>query len=706
MPMPDDRKTLPERSDVPYKTEGANGGLVSSPDINKSGDPQSYAIRDAGQAKDVVNTIMQAGRNRSIIYARIADKLNSSRPLDQTRLEAEGLGWRQNVSTRVMTSITERVWPRFTQAVAALKYFTNSSLSDKWQNSTEKSEEFRKGISNLIRQRPGWNDLLENITMTNAVYGFEVVAALDENSWWPKAYNIEDIYLPDGCPQIVGSAQVVVLHEKSLPHELFERIKDREEAEKVGWVIDNTIKQINLASPDQLRDMLSNGGTTEMWYVQARRDLTLGASYMAGSSVISVYNLLVQEVDGTISHYKLAGDSLDVIFSKDRRFKTPEEAFAFFSYERGNGRMHGSKGIGRAAYDLAGMLDRSRNELVDRAIMSGKILVQGDVKRLHTFKMSVIGSTCIIPNGWQVLEHRLDGNPEPYLQLDSFFSGLLDNIVGNVSPPQLGGASEAFRSSASWQLLAARESEGKDSKILRFMEQFVRMVQMLQTRICNPSVVDDDAKEFKKKMLEIMTDEEFDEIANSPVAETVVDLTSTERQMVVALAQEKAGNPLYNARQLQVEDVTARLGADFANRVILPTEDPTEESEQTRLQLLEITLLGQGQPVPVSPRDNDEIHLAVLLPATEQLAGQVMSGQMDTVSLEAMIAHVSEHVNSAQAKGVPKEVLAPATELVKKAGAAIAQLKELDAQAQELAAQDAEVAGEAAPAEAAPPPLQ
>jgi hypothetical protein len=674
------------------------GGLIQNPDLNAEAEPRQHAIRDVNQAREVIRTIMAAGERRATVNARIAWKLNAERPYNQKQLEEEGLGWRTNVSTRVLTTIIDKVWPRFVEAVQGLKFFTNSSLSNKWANNTEKTESFRQVITDTIREHPGWMDLLEQVASTNTTYGHEICAWLDKTSFWCRAFSHEDSHVTDGCRQLPKFAQVVVLHEKLMPHELYAYIKDEAESRTVGWRIENTIKQINKASPAQLRDELNSCGNVSTWYANAARELTLGSSYMAGASVISVYNLLAQEVSGKVSHYRLAGNELDLIFSMDERFDSPEDCMAFFSYERGNGTLHGSKGIGRAAYELAAMLDRARNELIDRAIMSGKVMVQGDIKRLHTFKMSVVGSTCIIPNGWQVLEHRIDGNPEPFLKLDAYISSLVDAIVGNVSPPQITASGDAMRSSASWQLLAAREEEGKDARITRFLTQFVGMIQTMQKRICDPMVTDEAAKAARKKLTDKgLSDEEIAELAASPVAGTVVDLTPIERQMVVALAQEKAGNPLYNQRQLQVEDVTARLGADFAERVILPTEDPTEEVEQTTQQQLEITLLAHGQPVGVSPRDNDEIHLKVLLPSTEQLANQVMQGQMDTSSLEAMLSHITAHVNSAQQKGVPAEVLKPAMDLVKRAGPALAQLKDLDAQAAALKQQDEE---QAAPAPA------
>jgi hypothetical protein len=163
-------------------------------------------------------------------------------------------------------------------------------------------------------------------------------------------------------------------------------------------------------------------------------------------------------------------------------------------------------------------------------------------------------------------------------------------------------------------------------------------------------------------------------------------LTPIQRQQVVALAAEKKGNPLYNARQLEVEDITARLDADFAKRLILPENDPTVEAEQLRLQQMEMALLMQAQAVPVSPRDNHEIHLSVLMPAAEQTAAAVMQGAADTALLETLLGHINEHYNLAQQSGVPKEKLAPVAQLVKKAGQVLAQLKELDAQAQQMQA--------------------
>lgn len=660
------------------------GGLIQSPEINAKGTPTQKSIKDVGMAKEVVQTVIQANRNRQIVNSRILAKYNAERPYDSKQLESEGLGWKQNFTTKPLPLMIEKVGPRFSESVNGLKYLTNSKLSDKWENGTEKTEKFREIITKVIRARKGWRTLVEDIAFDNALFGHTVVAWLDEYTWFPKHFKQEECFLPDGIKQTTTYAQVAVLKEVYLPHELYDCIKDKETAEAVGWNVKNTIEQINKASPAGLREQLSNGGTIETWYQNAQRELTVGSSYIAGSSVIPVYTLLVREVTGKVSHYRLAGPEMAEVFSKDDRFESMDSCLAFFAFQKGNSTMHGSKGIGRDIYELAGMIDRTRNEIVDRSILSGKTLIQGDVKQIHRFKMNVIGAMIIIPNNWQVLENKIDGDIEPFLKLDAYFQLLVDQLIGSTSPRTFGGERTT---KAEVDLFAAREEEGKDVRISRFLEQFVEMVATMQTRICDPDSVEDDAKAAQEELKKYMSAEEIKELAGFPVAGTVKDLTPLERQMMVAIAQEKRGNPLYNQRALEVQDLTARVGADLVKKILLPDNDPTESAEQHRFQQIESALLALGQPVPVSPRDNHLMHLEVIMPTAEQMGAALMQGNTNTQAFEAVMAHINEHFTRAQQSGVPLDnpIMKEVAALVKKAGPALAQLKQLDEHAKQVA---------------------
>lgn len=413
---------------------------------------------------------------------------------------------------------------------------------------------------------------------------------------------------------------------------------------------------------------------------------------MAGASVIVVYSLLAREVTGKVSHYRLAGPEMLEIFSRDDRFDSFDDCAAFFSFQKGNGTLHGSKGVGRDIYEMAGMVDRTRNEVVDRLVMAGKTMFQGDIKRIHTFKMSVLGSTVIVPNGWTFLEAKIDGNVEPFLKLDQYFSQLVDQLVGAVSPPvQAGG--EAMRSPAAWNLLAQRQEEGRDTRIGRFLEQFTNLVGIMQKHICNTDTLDDDAKEAQKLLLKEMTREELDELAAQPVAGTVKDLTPVERQAIAMLSVSKKGNPLYNQRQLEVEELNAGPGADYMKRVLLPEADPTEQAEQQRQQQLEVVLLSGGQAVPVSARDNHTIHLQVLMPTAQQMAQHILEGKFSAATMEAFGAHISEHYARAREQGIKESepFMKQVEEFVKKLGPALAQLKLIEENAAKVAEESAQL---------------
>jgi len=675
------------------------GGVIQSPNIDDKGTPTQRSVRDIGMARDIVRTVIMAGRNRSIVNSRILAKYNAERPYDAHKLEAEGLGWRSNFTTKPLPAMIEKVAPRFVSVIEGLKYFTSSRLGNQWENNTEKTEKFRELITKTIRARKGWRTLVEDIAFDNSLFGHTIVGWLDEFSWFPKHFKQDESFVADGTKSDTRWAQIVVLKEVYLPHELFAQISPPfttyEAAQEAGWNLDATRGAINRASPIQIRDRLNVGGTLETWYQNALRELTIGASYMAGNSVIVCYTLLVREVTGKVSHYRMAGPEMENVFERQDRFPSMEDCVTFFSFQKGNSTLHGSKGIGRDIYELAGMIDRTRNEVVDRLIMSGKTLVQGEMKRIHTFKMSVVGSTVIVPSGWTFLEQKIDGNVDGFLKLDVYFKQIINELIGSTSTPQPGTGGEDMRSPAAWNLLAQREEEGRDVRITRFVVQFTDLIQTMQRRLCDEDTMEEDAEAMQEEMLRFMSREELDELADEPVAGTVQDLTPLQRQLIVSIAQEKRGNPLYNQRKLEMEDLTARMNADFATRLLLPEADPTEQAEQNRQQQLELVLLGHGQAVPVSPRDNHLLHLQVLMPAAEQVGGQILQGQFSTDTLEAIIAHINEHYTQATRQGVKSPALQEVAKFLAQAAAQIAKLKELDQQ-QAMTAQTAQ-------AEQAPP---
>lgn len=701
--------------DFEDNSAGSTTGAVSTPELSSSLKAKRRSIRDMKQARNIITSLQQAARERNQKNARIMARYNAEKPYTQSQLEAEGLGWKNNFTTKPLPMIVDKVAPRFRKALEGVKYLTNSSLPGDVPGNAEKSEFFQSEITKLIRSEPGWTDFVSEIAQENALFGFAACAWLDEFHWFPKFFRQDMFYVPTGTKQLANTAQIVALRERFLVHELFALIEDREAAQAAGWNIEATVAAINNAMPETRKSQQTDW---ERVFEDLVREANVGISHEQGALVVNVWHLLAQEVEGKVSHYILLEQTTgggsdgsrwsehdldEPLFEREDQFDSMADSVAFFCFQQGNGTLHGSKGIGREIYAMAGMLDRARNEVLDRLNLAGKLVIQGDDKKLRRFKMSVVGNALLIDQNFLISERKIDPAVEPFLQLDQFLTSLLDQMAGAVTPRALEGERVT---AAAVNLLAGREEEGRDNHITRFLGQFTTAMSTMQKRIVNKDTASEKAKDFQKRMLERMTREELDKLASQPPAETVADYTEEERQKVVIVASEGRGNPLYNQKELERRKLVAVIGEEFANAVLLPDEDPTVLAEQTRLQMLELSLITtQGTQVPVSPRDNHMVHLQVLMPAMES-AAQVAAQQPDGLPiLQAMVVHATAHFEAAKNSGAPKDQLAEVEKILSTLNSSMEQLAQLaQAQQQVDAAADTEAAAaDQIPDEAAPP---
>lgn len=684
---------------------GTVTGTINPPNLSPSGKVRRRAIKDAQQCRAIVNSLEQASRERNIKNARIQAKANAEKPFSQQALEQDGLGWKSNWTSQPLPMLIGKVVPRFVKAEQAIKYLTNSALPDTTPGASEKTEAFRREITSTVRARPGWTDLISEIAQENALFGFTCVSWMDEFRWFPRHFRQDEFFVPSGTKHQPATAQVICLKEAFLIHELFALVEDNGPAEAAGWNIENTVNVINTAMPESRK---SKGIGWERVQEDLLRESTVGTSLEGNSLVVTVWHLLAQEISGKVSHYiitdnkatssglevKVEDSKSEILFEREDQFESMEMAAAFFSFEQANGRLHGSKGIGRQVYSMAAMLDRARNETVDRLMLAGKLIIQCGPKDIQKFRASIVGPALLIGEAYQISEQKVDAAVEPFMQLDQFLTAMLDQMAGAVSPKFFEGERVT---KAQVDLYASREEESKDNIIGRFLSQFARMMQTIQRRLCSTKTVEEDAKKMQERLLQLMTREELDELANQPVAETIQDYTGQERQQVVLIAQEGRGNPLYNARELERRKLAALIDDEFADAVLLPEADPTEQAEQTRFQNIELMLLaGQATQVPISPRDNHILHLQTLMPALEAAAQSAaapdsQSAAQGTEVLHAMLDHATQHYQAALQQGIPKEQLKDFGDVITKLTTAVEQVTQQVQQQQQLETQPPEL---------------
>ena len=602
------------------------------------------AITSVSQLVNVARSLEDSAKSRNMKNGRIASKMNSERPYEPEKLKAEGLDWKCNFSTKPLSNAIGKIPPRLSKAVHAARFLTSASLPENVEGAKIKTEKFRDTITKVIRSWPNWRPFLNEVASENATYGFTSAAWLDKYSWKPTHFRQDRFFVPDQTKQTASFTQIWVGRQELQIYELVNLIDDPKSAESAGWDLEACVEAINAASPKSTLNTTSPY-TDARTYEDAIRESAVYLSLQQGSKVIEIDHFLVQEADGSVSYYMTDHRGTQKLFRQQLDlYKSMSEALVYFSYEQASGLLMGSRGVGRELYEIAGAVDRSRNEFVDRLMLSGKVWLRGNSKALSRMQLSIVGNTVLLDEQFTVETVKIDSGAKEFEILDQKLEGLMDQIAGGVSPKD-------FRrervTSTEVDLYASREEERRDDITERFLLQVADVVTVCQRRIADATVVDVDAKAARELLLKYMSEDELNELASQPALRTVDDWTASEAQSIILFAQEKRGDPLFNQYKLQRKAAAARVDADFADDVLLPVNDPTEEAEQARAQVIESLALSIAKAIPVSPRDNHRIHSDIIKPDVQQLFQSLHQNPPQLPELQAKVKHWSDHIDAA-----------------------------------------------------------
>jgi len=149
-------------------------------------------------------------------------------------------------------------------------------------------------------------------------------------------------------------------------------------------------------------------------------------------------------------------------------------------------------------------------------------------------------------------------------------------------------------------------------------------------------------------------------MAYSPASQLLQDTTPQDNVILDSLIQRYTGNPNVNQDELLKLDWSRKLGETVANSVILPKDQVEAIAiEATRQQVLELQAIIAGQDIPVSPRDNDIVHLDTMSQKLMPVIANVPRGGLTQEAIAPLMAamkHYVGHITAAEQKGaMPKQ---------------------------------------------------
>jgi len=320
-----------------------------------------------------------------------------------------------------------------------------------------------------------------------------------------------------------------------------------------------------------------------------------------------------------------------------------------------------------------------------------------------------------VSEGYEVIPSQLPADVDDFLKLDQFISGLAEIQVGTFLPGEPVGDKQARKTASEVNRVAAIENQLRQGILMRWSKQMTRAAERIQRGICHPEHVQA-ASEIHTKlqiaaqqgianpvwakrevvdafdrshmplpsfMVPFEIPPHLDEdavacclhmlsrnvppsdillMAYSSATELLPDTTVQDNQLLDLLVQRYTGNPNINQDELIKLDWSRKLGEEVANTLILPKDQVEALAiEATRQQIVELQSIMSGQQVPVSPRDNDAVHLQTMTQKLFPVIAQAPPGSLPPEMAQpfsAALEHFVGHINQAEKKGMPKQQVA------------------------------------------------
>lgn len=668
-------------------------------------------FKNAEQAHSAYRRLKQQNVERNRKNQLIQKKLNNEPPYNPKKLESMGQNWRSNRPTGFLSTMVNRIQPPFKEVVEQAPTLTFSKYPVESVDSEYKTKTFREAVTKCIRGWAGFDDLVAQTVHENTTFGYCGWCWDDLRDWKPDFLRQDYTFFSIETPMVSDATPIWARKRRYQIAELMPILENERMSILAGWHIKNLIKAINNAIPaGRTLDADDDARRYEDWM----REGSYGASYENDAKYVELGEILVKEPHGKISRYLFDDKSGDEICTQVDRYNKMSETLALFAVEIGSGNLMSSRGAGRDLYNTHIAVEKARNLVVDNSYIKGLLLVKkGPTAKPNIPPLTVHHPVAYVSEGYDVIPQSLPADVNDFLQLDRFVSQLAEIQVGTFLPGSL-VETQGRKTASEVNRVAAIENQLRLGILMRFSRQFSKGVDRMQRGICHPEHLKaaadlkgliDEVRQVEKNaiwarrevvdafdrsfldlppfLVPFEVPEHLDEdaiaccfelleknispadiliMAYSPASELIPDTQAQDSQVLDMMVQRYMGNPAINQDALLKLDWIKKLGETTANEVILPKDQvETMAIEATRQQILELQAIVAGQAIPVSPRDNDVVHLDTMIAKLMPVVAGIPEGSLPPEGVAPLIEamkHFGAHVQAAEAKGAPAPKIA------------------------------------------------
>ena len=484
-------------------------------------------------------------------------------------------------------------------------------------------------------------------------------------------------------------------------HELAELIQDPDAAEARGWNIDNCYEAINKAKPKV------EGTTSADENIRRIRDQirdgAVGISHSRGAKVIETYVVVAREYYGTATQFivsYMGGKELRTAYDL---YPNMADAVAPITFEVGNGRIHGSKGLGRILYNMHVTIERTRMAAIDQTYLGGLMTVQRDSTKKQPLEVEIVPPLLMIDTEAKISETQISSNVEPYFLLDGRIEDIAQQSAGAYIPQKIDDSQAGKeRTATEANIDAGREQQVRQFVVAHFYDQFPAVMDSIQRRIYSKDnmlaakqfadegvtqfvtretmtmmqklgapttgisvIEEEDGKGFDLECVQLifeliqegLTLMDIWMMSREPLTSLPPGNLPQQQQALMQFYQMFNGNPMFDQQELAEQVAISIIGFEMADTLILTEQQKsTNTLEAAREQLKENTSMQAGSQIPVSPRDDHASHAQAAMPALQSTVQLIQTGEFNLIPLaQSMGQHLTQHVQAMEGNPATKQ---------------------------------------------------
>lgn len=617
------------------------------------------AISDAGQAQKISDGIVQDDIGRDRRRASIQRALNGGAPYSSKTLEEKNQSHRFNVSFGYLEGACGRAYAPYLDLGLDEEFVAkiNADLPENKKNIIR--DEFVKAVRRWGKWGYHYNRLVQEVIN----FGYcTAVFPSPHSPWWYSARQREGLTFARS-PNITADLDLFIWRRSYLIHELYDHVADKEAAEAAGWKIENVYNAMAAAAPDDYTQNRLIGNLQV--FEEAVRAAALYLSYGRGAKKVKVYHVYCAELDGKVTNWTVLdtssshkataeppSDNQILLFYQEEQFKNMDEVVVRFDLEYGDGYWHGSKGLAQKLFSIHGAHDRLMNTGLDQTFRSGLGILQSANEKAHN------ANSLMVSNDFVFLPPDCKAEPGvkmPGLQ-QSFFSmdaALLASAVqrgGDVAPEAMGVERQEKTATQSTFDQASKQIITK-ANLKRWVPPLSNVIDKMLRRLLNAESGDPDAQVFVQRLTERgITPEDIQKIQKVEVFHTVEDVFGETKQNISYISDKYRGDPDINRIELKQREVGIWLGPQASLELVPGNQDELDALKASRLQILEISSILDGNTVPVSPSDLHKVHAQTIINYIKDDSDRLIAGQTsdrrtpNDQDIVNVTGHAEEHI--------------------------------------------------------------